>query len=133
MIERHLEDADFPTCGEDARGLLDPLALDIGEERLAGEREEDPVKMKRGEGGYPGQPGEGQRLGQPLADVVDDAIDTLFVLGPGGLRSGAVPTQSPPPPSRIRWPSPAISDSRGSMRRIADPSPPAMARASSGR
>ena len=87
----------FPTGGEDRRGLLDPLPLDIGEERLAGEREEDPVKMERGEGGHPGQPGEGQGLVQPPADVVDDAIDALFVFRPGGVRPWAVPAQSPPP------------------------------------
>jgi hypothetical protein len=104
MIECHLEDAGFPTGGEDRRGLLDPLPLDIGEERLAGEREEDPVKMERGEGGHPGQPGEGQGLVQPPTDVVDDAIDALFVFRPGGVRPWAVPAQSPPPSPQPRRP-----------------------------
>ena len=85
MIERHLEDAGFPIRGEDARGLLDPLPLDIGEEGLTGEREEDPMKMERRERRQSGQPAKGQRLGQPLADVVDDAIDALLVFGPGGV------------------------------------------------
>ena len=85
MIERHLEDAGSRTHGEDARRLLDALPLDIGGERLAGEREEDPVKMERRERRHPGQLVKGQRLVQPLADVVDDAIDALLVFGPGGV------------------------------------------------
>jgi hypothetical protein len=43
------------------------------------------VKMERRERRHPGQPVKGQRLVQPLADVVDDAIDALLVFGPGGV------------------------------------------------
>lgn len=47
MSERYLENAGSRPHGEDARRLLDSLSLDIGGERLAGEREEDPMKMER--------------------------------------------------------------------------------------
>jgi hypothetical protein len=43
------------------------------------------VKMERRERRHPGQLVKGQRLVQPLADVVDDAIDALLVFGPGGV------------------------------------------------
>jgi hypothetical protein len=43
------------------------------------------MKMERRERRQSGQPAKGQRLGQPLADVVDDAIDALLVFGPGGV------------------------------------------------
>ena len=104
MIERHLEDRRMGARREDGGCFLDPLPLDIGEERFAGERSEDTVKMKGRKRRDPGQLGEGQRLAQPPADVVDDAIDALLVLGSRGVRPAiiAAPSPAPSPSPRFR-------------------------------
>ena len=82
MIEGHREDARTAGQQEGAGGLLDPLPLDEAEQRLPGDGPKHPVEVKRREGGHPGQLGQGQGLGEMLADVIDDPVDPLLILEP---------------------------------------------------
>src|SRR5262249_4930743 len=94
-VEGDFEDGGAGTRGEDARGLLDPLPLDVGEERLAGEGGEDAVEVEGREGGNAARLGEAQRLAQPRADMVDDPIDALLVFETGGSRPGIITAALP--------------------------------------
>src|SRR5262250_1562442 len=95
VIEGDFEDGRAWARGEDARGVLDPLPLDVGEERLADEGGEDAVEVEGREGGDAARLGEAQRLAQPRADMVDDAIDALLVLEPGRSRPGIIAAARP--------------------------------------
>ena len=64
--------------------LLEALALDEAEERLAGDGPEQTVEVKRGKRGQPGQRPQRQVLGEMRPDVVDDPVDSLLVLEPAG-------------------------------------------------
>ena len=80
MIQRDREDALVAMTQEGAGRLLDPLAVDELEQRLPGDRGEDPMEVKRRERRHAGEGGKRQLVGQMLADVVDDAVDALLIL-----------------------------------------------------
>jgi hypothetical protein len=81
VVERHGQHALAGMARERPRRPLDAHTLDEPEQRLPGDRREHPVEMKRRKRGDPGGVGERQFIREMLADVIDDAVDPLLVLG----------------------------------------------------
>src|SRR5262245_23280688 len=79
VVQRHLEHASIRHGGQHPRGALEPEALDEREERLAGDRAEHAMEVKRREGRHAGQGCERQLLAQVRADVIDDPVDPSYV------------------------------------------------------
>src|SRR5262249_11244222 len=79
VVERHLEHASVGHGGQHAGGALEPEALDEREERLAGDRAEHAVEVKRREGRHVGQRRERQLLTEARSDVIDHPIDAPYV------------------------------------------------------
>ena len=77
---RDREDTLVGVVNQRDRGPLEPEPLDECGKRLAGDRPEDTMEMKRREGGNLGETLEREGLAQVFPDVVDDPVDTLFVL-----------------------------------------------------
>jgi hypothetical protein len=65
--------------------LLEALALDEAEERLAGDGAEQAVEVKRREGRQARQGRQRQVVGEMLPDMIDDPVDPLLVLEPAGI------------------------------------------------
>jgi hypothetical protein len=80
VVERDREDALVGVVNQRDRGPLEPEPLDECGKRLLGDRPEDAMEVKRREGGDLGETLEREGIGKVLPDVVDDPVDTLFVL-----------------------------------------------------
>jgi hypothetical protein len=79
-------------------GALETQPMHVGMDRFADESPEQPVEVKGREAGEPCQAHERERLGQVLADVVDDAVHPVAVdvgEAAGRHRGGLHSTEEP--------------------------------------
>ena len=88
MVEGDPENTLVPVMDQRDGGVLEAEALDESEERLAGDRPEDAMEMKRGERGKPSETVEGKLLGKMGANVVDDPVDAFLVLEATNIHDG---------------------------------------------
>lgn len=94
VVERDGEHALVGVVDQRHRRALEAQPLDEGGQRLAGDGPEDAMEVEGREVPDAGQALERQVLGQMVADVVDDLVYSLLVLGTSGPRGHPLPALS---------------------------------------